>query len=52
MRALRPFAYYSATASGELKVIAVGVNDTLPADTVKKDGIAFHPNGYMYVVIL
>lgn len=52
MKTLTPFPFGSPTTAGELKVIAVGANDTLPAGTIKKDGLAYDPNGYLYVVII
>ncbi len=51
MKTLGPIPYTTATATGDLKTIAVLVGDALPAGTIKHGGFAYHPDGSLYVVI-
>lgn len=50
MKTLQPFPYSTADASGNLKVIVVAASESLPVGTIKKDGLAYHPDGSLYVV--
>jgi hypothetical protein len=51
MKALEPLPYFTATTDGALKVIAVLATDTLPAGTITHGGLAYHPDGSLYVVV-
>lgn len=50
MRGLTPFPYFTADENGNLKVIGVTAAEALPAGTIYHGGLAYHPDGSMYVV--
>jgi hypothetical protein len=47
---LQPFAYFTTDGNGVLKVIGTTAAAALPAGTIKKDGLAYHPDGSLYVI--
>ena len=49
-RALEPFPYFTADANGNLKVIGTTAAETLPSDTIYHNGLAYHPDGSLYVI--
>ena len=50
MKTLVPIPYLTPDANGNAKVIGTTAAEALPAGTIKKDGLAYHPDGSLYVI--